>query len=75
MSAKETSHVETPFNVLDEVCHIPEWSISASMHMPISDIYKIEGIGKRDVVDKAGAQYGTSMARLEKASAAGSATN
>merc|ERR1712000_345067 len=42
---KESLHVETLFDVLDEVCRIPERPISAPMRMPISGIYKIKGVG------------------------------
>merc|ERR1712032_1671218 len=45
---KENLHVETLFDVLNEVCRIPERPISAPMRMPISGIYKIKGVGEFD---------------------------
>jgi elongation factor 1-alpha len=42
---KETIHVDTMYDVLDQMCRVPERPMSAPMRMPISGIYKIKGVG------------------------------
>merc|ERR1711941_151770 len=41
----ETLHVHTLYDVLNNLCRVPERPISAPMRMPISGIYKIKGVG------------------------------
>merc|ERR1712118_321632 len=38
-------HLETLYDVLNELCRVPTRPISAPMRMPISGIYKIKGVG------------------------------
>jgi len=38
-------HIETLYDVLNELCRVPTRPISAPMRMPISGIYKIKGVG------------------------------
>jgi elongation factor 1-alpha len=42
---KETLHVDTLYDVLNDMCRVPERPVSAPMRMPISGIYKIKGVG------------------------------
>merc|ERR1712091_351229 len=42
---KETIHVDTLEDVFDKFFRVPERPTSAPMHMPISGIYKIKGVG------------------------------
>merc|ERR1712072_577179 len=42
---KETLHVNTLLEVLNDMCRVPERPVSAPMRMPISGIYKIKGVG------------------------------
>merc|ERR1712217_592408 len=42
---KENIMCETLYDVLNELCRVPERPISAPMRMPISGIYKIKGVG------------------------------
>merc|ERR1711933_47920 len=41
----EKLHVHTLYDVLNNLCRVPERPISAPMRMPISGIYKIKGVG------------------------------
>merc|ERR1711953_892590 len=45
VTGKETIHVDTLYDGLDKLCRVPERPTSAPMRMPISGIYKIEGVG------------------------------
>merc|ERR1711871_1476808 len=42
---KETIHIETLYDFLNNMCRVPERPSSAPMRMPISGIYKIKGVG------------------------------
>ena len=37
--------VETLYDVLNNMCRVPERPVSAPMRMPVSGIYKIKGVG------------------------------
>merc|ERR1711865_964381 len=39
-------HVNTLYDVLNDFCRVPPRPVSAPMRMPISGIYKIEGVGE-----------------------------
>merc|ERR1719510_2140008 len=41
----EKIHVDTVYDVLNNMCRVPERPTSAPMRMPISGIYKIKGVG------------------------------
>merc|ERR1711988_896359 len=43
--ASEKMHVHTLYDVLNNLCRVPERPSSAPMLMPISGIYKIKGVG------------------------------
>ena len=38
-------HVDKLYDVLNNVCRVPERPISANMRIPISGIYKMKGVG------------------------------
>merc|ERR1712013_634790 len=42
---KETMHIDTIYDVFNNLFRVPERPISAPMRMPISGIYKIKGVG------------------------------
>merc|ERR1712046_329947 len=45
VGSSEKLHITTLYDVLNELCRVPERPISAPMRMPISGIYKIKGVG------------------------------
>merc|ERR1719413_115438 len=45
VGSSEKLHVHTLYDVLNNLCRVPERPISAPMRMPISGIYKIKGVG------------------------------